>query len=115
MAVNFDYTPSYSSQVAIKPRMNLVRFGDGYVQRNTMGINIFPKVYQLQFNGITSAQADAMEQLLILAAGGTINFKLPPAKPEDPYIKWICPEGWTRTKADLNSENFVCVFEQVFE
>lgn len=115
MATNFDFVPHYSSQVSIKPRINITRFGDGYVQRGTSGINLFPKVWSLQFNNITTAEAQAIEDVLVEAAGGTLLWKLPPAELADPYLKWICPEGWSRTAVGFNCENFTCTFEQVFE
>lgn len=115
MPTNFDFVPHYSSQVQIKPRINMVRFGDGYTQRGTSGINIFPQVWQLQFHNITTAQAQAIEDALVAAAGGTLLWKPAPAQETDPYLKWICPEGHTRVKSGFNTENLTCTFEQVFE
>lgn len=93
----------------------MVRFGDGYIQRAASGINLFPEIWNLQFHNITTTEAQAIEDKLKEAAGGTLLWKRPPAQVSDPYVKWVCLEQWTRVRAGFGNENLTCTFEQVFE
>lgn len=113
--VQFDFIPSYSSSKAVTPRITLVRFGDGYVQRGASGINLFPQKWDLNFTNIRDTQADDIEAALQSAAGGTLLWKPPPANGAlDPYVKFMCL-GWKRTVNEFDSNNLTCELEQVFE
>ena len=112
--VTFDYVPSYSSTSSITPKINIVQFGDGYIQRGTDGINIFREKWSLNFNSLTDEDSLAIETLLKTAAGGTILWKPPPVLEADPYKKWLC-KGWTRTRNNYNHQSLQCEFEELFD
>lgn len=112
--VEFNYIPSYGSQSTVTPRVNIVRFGDGYVQRGANGINLFPDKWNLTFENLTDAEALAIETTLKQAAGGTLLWKPSPALEADPYRKWMCL-SWNRTRKNYNCQTLSMEIEEVFE
>jgi phage-related protein len=112
--VQFDYTPSYGSSSSVQPRINLTRFGDGYVQRGANGINIFPEKWNVSFDMLTDADALGIEEKLKEAAGGTLLWKPPPVSEGDPYRKWICIK-WDRRRVNYNVQSISLELEEVFE
>lgn len=112
--VYFDYIPSYGSMSKVAPRVNITRFGDGYVQRGANGINLYPDKWTLTFDNLTDAEALAIEGSLKDAAGGTLLWKPAPAEGGDPYRKWMCLE-WSRTRKNYNCQSMTMEFEEVFE
>lgn len=115
--VAFDFVPSYSSESTMKPRVSSVRFGDGYIQRATIGINLFPLVWDLQFINCSDARATEIENTIKSAAGGTLLWSVPHDAGEAPNtpLKWVCLEGVKRRRIDYNTNVLACTFEQVFE
>ena len=113
--VTFDFVPDWTEETTIKPRVTKCQFSDGYVQRETVGINLFPQVHAMKFT-CSDEDADAIEALLQQAAGGTILWKVPPDEDSDPYLKWILSDdGYKRAKNDYNNNVITCTFQQVFE
>lgn len=112
--VQLDYSPSYGINVSVQPRVNLVRFGDGYIQRGANGINLYPAKWRLVFENVSTATAEAIEEKLKEAAGGTLLWKPAPAEESDPYLKWICLQ-WERRFIDYDTQTLTCELEQVFE
>ena len=111
---DFDYGPSYSSASGVKPRINIVRFGDGYCQRAADGINLFPDKWSLTFDNVTDAVALEMETTLKAAAGGTLRWKPAPAAEADPYRNFMCLE-WKRTRNNYNSQTVTLELEEIFD
>jgi len=56
----FNYIPNTGAQVDYQPRVTVLRFGDGYEQRLSHGLNINPEAWLLEFRGLSTAQADAI-------------------------------------------------------
>lgn len=94
-----------------EPRVLISVFGDGYQQRVGDGININKQIWDLNFVGLTDAQADSIESFL-LAANGISNFDW--TTPKGELIKVICKSmPRTYVEPDVNEMNLT--FEQVFE
>ena len=111
---DFNYIPSYESASSVTPRINVVRFGDGYCQRAADGINLFPDKWRLSFNNVTDAVALAIETDLKAAAGGTLRWKPSPALEADPYRNFMCL-SWTRTRNNYNSQTVTLELEEIFD
>jgi phage-related protein len=111
MPVPLEQIPSYSSSVGVKPRIKLVRFGDGYNQRGADGINLFPQVWNLTFNNRSDTEIEALIETLKSAAGGSISWQ-PPG--EAAPLNFMCLE-WNRSFQGFNNTTVTCQLEQVFE
>jgi phage-related protein len=61
---DFIWTPSYASQLQLKPAVNVVRFGNGYEQRVPDGINSNQLRFNLNFEGRDSNEARAIAHFL---------------------------------------------------
>jgi phage-related protein len=105
------HLPSTSSSSSIEPRIKMLRFGDGYIQRAGDGINLFPEKWDLNFTTRTNDEADAIEATLRSAAGGTLLWTPTGTVTER---KFICL-SWRRVRVDYNVNTVTCQLEEVFE
>ena len=112
MATFPSITPTYGVQKRSNPSVRTVRFGDGYEQRTTLGINQNPKVYQLAFE-VSETDADTIETFLDARAADNASFDFTPPG-EGSSSKFVC-ESWTKSIPYLNRANIQASFRQVFE
>tara|TARA_R100000479_G_C6235748_1_gene146890 strand:+ start:94 stop:435 length:342 start_codon:yes stop_codon:yes gene_type:complete len=112
MATFPSITPTYGVQKRSNPSVRTVRFGDGYEQRTTLGINQNPKVYQLTFE-VSETDADTIETFLDARAADNASFDFTPPG-EGSSSKFVC-ESWTKSIPYLNRANIQASFRQVFE
>lgn len=110
MAV-FTYTPDFGIELSIKPAVKVAKFGDGYEQRTSSGINTMPKSWPLSFNARTNSEADAIMAFLS-ARAGLEAFDW--TAPDGTTGKYICRE-YRRNYARYGVNNISATFEQVFE
>ena len=103
--------PTYGTSKSSAPAVRTIRFGSGYQQRATFGINQNPKVYGLTFE-VSETDADTIETFLD-ARGGVENFDFTPPG-ESVSAKFICKQ-WDKTIPYLNRATVTATFEQVFE
>ena len=75
-----DISPSYGVQKYSKPNVKVVKFGDGFEQRLTYGINQNPKQFMLTWNNITEENADIIESFLDSRAFDNQSFDFTPPK-----------------------------------
>ena len=73
MSGTFIWVPSYCSAVTTKPNVNVSKYGDGYEQRVSIGLNSNPRQGQVTFSSRPNATADAIEAFL-LAQGAAESF-----------------------------------------
>jgi len=106
----FSYTPSYSTDLTRKPKIRKAQFGDGYAQRTRDGINNNPQVWNLKFENLSAADADAIEAFLE-AEGGTTPFNWTP--PGKSSAKFVCEE-WSRGYSAYGANSLNMKFEQDF-
>ena len=110
--VGTDVTPDFGAQKQSKPNVRSARFGSGYEQRVTFGINQNPKVWQLQWTALSNTAADAIEAFFD-ARAGVEKFGWTPLNDTTEY-KWLCRE-WSRTHQYADINQITATFEQVFE
>jgi len=112
MATFPSITPTYGAQKTSQPAVRTVRFGDGYEQRLTFGLNQNPKQWDLSWN-VSETDADTIETFLDARAEDSASFDWTPPDETTSY-KWICPEWQKRidypTRFSI-SARFVQVFE----
>lgn len=107
----FSYTPSYSVDLQEQPQIRTVKFGDGYEQRLSFGLNTQPKTWTLQFNNRDDAERDNILTFL-RARGGSDSFDW--TDPNGYAGKWVCSE-WKSSQSGCNFNDIAATFRQVFE
>jgi phage-related protein len=65
-------TPDFRASKKSQPAVRAVKFGDGYEQRLTFGLNQDPKEWDLTWTAKTTADADAIEAFLMHGAGKSL-------------------------------------------
>lgn len=109
----FTYAPSYGAAATRKPRVKAIRFGDGYEQRQTDGINRRPEIWDLQFINRSTTDAAAIDAFLATQGGADYFLWTPPVSGAVEG-KYICRE-WSRNVGAGNVESITARFEQVFD
>ena len=108
----FTWTPDFGSSKQSKPKVQAVKFGDGYEQRAAFGLNTNPKIWSLTFANRDTSDIDDIEDFLD-ARDGVESFDWTPPRAED-SIKVVCRE-WNRTIDHAGTDSLTATFEQVFE
>ena len=112
MATFPSITPTYNAQKNNQPNVRTVRFGDGYEQRLTFGLNQIPKVWSLTFE-VSETDADTIETFLDARASDNASFDWQPPGSSTTY-KWVC-EQWSKSIPYLNRATIQATFREVFE
>ena len=112
MATFPSITPTYGLQKNSSPVVRTVRFGDGYEQRTSLGINQNPKVYNLTFE-VSETDADTIETFLDARAADNASFDFTPPG-EGSSSKFVC-EDWSKSIPYLNRASISATFREVFE
>jgi len=108
----FDFTPDFGAQKKSQPAVRAAKFGDGYEQRVTFGINQNPKTWELRWSAASNSTADDIEEFLD-ARGGVESFDWTPLNDTSSY-KFIC-RSWQRDHQYADINTITATFEQVFE
>jgi len=112
MATFPSVTPTYGAQKSSAPNFRIARFGDGYEQRTTFGLNQNPKQWDLTWN-VSETDADTIETFLDARAADGAPFEWTPLSESTEY-KWVC-EQWNKSIPYLNRATITATFRQVFE
>jgi phage-related protein len=112
MATFPSVTPTYGAQKSSAPNFRIARFGDGYEQRTTFGLNQNPKQWDLTWN-VSETDADTIETFLDARAADGASFEWTPLGESTEY-KWVC-EQWSKSIPYLNRATIQATFRQVFE
>lgn len=112
MATFPSITPTYGIQKSSAPVVRTVRFGDGYEQRTSLGLNQNPKVYSLSFE-VSETDADTIETFLDARAADNASFDFTPPG-ESSSSKFVC-ESWSKSIPYLNRARIQTTFREVFE
>ena len=112
MATFPSITPTYGLQKRSSPVVRTVRFGDGYEQRTSLGLNQNPKVYTLTFE-VSETDSDTIETFLDARAADNASFDFTPPG-EDSSSKFVC-EQWSKSIPYLNRATIQATFREVFE
>lgn len=102
----------YGASKAAQPNVRESRFGSGYSQRTTFGLNQDKKVWQLSWSNRTATDVNSIEDFLEARAGVEAFNWSPPD--ETTTYKWVC-KSWNKTMPYSNLFNIDATFEQVFE
>ncbi len=105
--------PDFEASKRSQPVVRTVRYGDGYEQRLTYGLNQNPKVWTLQWLYRTTTDADAIEAFFDARAADNESFDWSPPDDASTY-KWVC-ESWDRVLTNPNRTTINATFRQVFE
>lgn len=109
--VAFTYTPSYSAAAQRAPMVRKSKFGDGYEQRRSDGLNPLPEIWDLQFTNREKTEGDAIDDFLAVRLG-VDSFEWTTPKGDTANFK--C-ESWTYTLDRGNNVTITARFEQVFD
>ena len=112
MATFPSITPTSGLQKRSSPVVRTVRFGDGYEQRTSLGLNQNPKVYNLTFE-VSETDSDTIETFLDARAADFASFDFTPPG-EGSSSKFVC-ETWSKSIPYLNRATIQATFRQVFE
>jgi len=104
--------PTYNAQRSNRPNIRTTRFGDGFEQRVSFGLNQNPKEWSLTFN-VSETDADTIETFLDARASDGDSFDWSPPDETTPY-KWVCYQ-WSKSIPYLNRATIQATFRQVFE
>ena len=105
--------PSYGFKKQQRPLKQVVKLGDGYEQRLTIGLNQNPFILTLAFNNITETDADTIETFLTARADDNASFDFT-APGESASKKYICDDH-KKTIRFANRASITCQFREVFE
>ena len=94
------------------PSVRTVRFGDGYEQRTSLGLNQNPKRYSLTFE-VSETDADTIETFLDARAADNASFDFTPPG-ETSSSKFVC-ERWSKRIPYVNRATIQVSFREVFE
>ena len=112
MATFPSITPTYGLQKRSSPVVRTVRFGDGYEQCTSLGLNQNPKVYNLTFE-VSETDSDTIETFLDARAADFASFDFTPPG-EGSSSKFVC-ETWSKSIPYLNRARIQATFREVFE
>lgn len=107
----FIWIPDWDAQGNTTPDVSKIQFGDGYVQRQTKGMNPLKVIWSLSFKNRTDSEADALEAFL-KARYGVIAFTW--TAPGGVQSKWIS-QPYSRSKAANDVNNISVSLELVYE
>jgi len=105
------WVPDWSASTASKANVSKIRYGDGYIQRQTKGMNPIDDSWSLTFNARTRTEAIAIDTFL-KERYGVIAFTWTP--PGLPQAKWTC-DSWNRTEVGNEVNNITMTLEKVYE
>jgi phage-related protein len=112
MATFPSITPKYGLRKNSSPVVRTVRFGDGYEQRTSLGLNQNPKIFNLSFE-VSETDADTIETFLDARAADNASFNFTPPG-ESSSSKFVCEE-WSKSIPYLNRASIQATFREVFE
>ena len=113
MATFPSISPSFTISKSSSPKTRVSSMGDGYELRVVVGLNQNPKKWDLQFNYLTTTNADTIEAFLDARAEDGASFTWTPPDTTTSY-KWVC-DSWTKSIPYLNRATISATFRQVFE
>jgi len=106
------YSPEYGTEMTTKSRIIEMKFGDGYSQRASDGINGSEISFPLVFNLLSSGDAETILAFLE-ARGGYEAFLWTPPGTSTP-LKWICRE-WRYRPEPGGRATISATFERVYD
>ncbi|UVK96447.1 phage tail protein [Pseudomonas sp. B21-048] len=106
----FTWVPTYDATKTITPTVKVIKFGDGYEQRQGTGINRQPRKLALTFKR-PKAEIEAIDAFL--KARGAIEAFTYTHSGQSIGV-FVCRE-WTRTNIAKGIDGLSVTFEEVYE
>jgi phage-related protein len=112
-ATTFTWTPSYGAQERSQPQVRSIKFGDGYEQRLTYGLNSDLKVWALSFNNVST---DVKQQItgFLQARGGSQKFNWTTPGSNGASKSFVCQE-WDVTAVAPSRWTINAIFKEVVD
>ena len=108
---NFIWTPSYQTQSSFAPKINLIKFGDGYEQRVQGDVNNALLSLSVNFNDRSEKESRAILHFFD-QRNALESFVFTPPTPYDKALKFVCRE-WSSTYNFYDNYGISTKFEQV--
>jgi phage-related protein len=106
----FTWRAGYDASKAVAPTVKVIKFGDGYEQRQASGINRLPRKLSLTFKNRTKVIAEIDEFLSARGAVEAFHY----THPGQSAGVFVCRE-WTRGDIAYGASSLSAAFEEVFE
>jgi phage-related protein len=106
----FTWVPTYDATKTITPTVKVIKFGDGYEQRQGTGINRQPRKLALTFKRL-KVEIEAIDAFL-KARGAIESFDY--THSGQSTGKYVCRE-WVRTNIAKGVDGLSMTFDEVFE
>ncbi|WP_207285226.1 phage tail protein [Pseudomonas sp. FW300-N2A2] len=106
----FTWVPTYDATKTITPTVKVIKFGDGYEQRQGTGINQQPREYSMTFKRPV-AEIEAIDAFL-KARGGLESFTY--THPGQSPGQFVCRK-WPRINVAKGIDSMSVTFEEVYE
>ncbi|EJM92403.1 phage tail protein [Pseudomonas sp. GM67] len=106
----FTWRATYDASKTVTPKVDVIKFGDSYEQRQGKGINRQPRKYSLMFKRLKT-EIDAIDAFLA-ARGSVESFNY--THPGQSIGVFVCRE-WTRTDVARGVDSISATFEEVYE
>ena len=109
--------PDKSLSRTVKPRVQKAKFGDGYEQRLSTGINPLEESYSVSFVNRARAEADDIVAFFENKKGVTnFSFTIPDTNSggNERIIKVVC-EDWDLTYENAEASSVTATFRRVYE
>jgi phage-related protein len=106
----FTWRAAYDASKAAAPTVKVIKFGDGYEQRQASGINRLPRKFSLMFKN--KAEVIAAIDAFLSARAAVEAFRY--THPGQSAGVFVCRE-WTLTNIAFRVDCLSATFEEVFE
>ena len=109
--------PDRALSQSTKPRVQLAKFGDGYEQRLSTGINPLEETYDVSFVNRARAEADDIIAFFESKKGATnFSFTIPDTNSggNEKVIKVVC-DTWSLTYENAEGSSISATFRRVYE
>jgi phage-related protein len=108
----FVWVPDFGAAGTKKPNVSVIKFGEGYEQRSSFGMNTSPESWSLSFNNRDQAEFILINDFLS-ARGAVEAFSWTPPDATTARI-FVCRE-WTKTRVKGTFYSISATFDEVFE
>ncbi len=113
MATFPSYRPTYPASKRSEPQIRTTKFGDGFEQRLSFGLNQNPKEWSLTFV-LKDEDIKVIEDFLDARALDASSFDWTPPDDTTSY-KWKCMGGWSKEMVDVGVSRLSLTLIEVFE
>lgn len=110
---HFFWVPNYSPTISSEPKVEVIKFGDGYEQRTPQGISANLIVLDVTFDKRDEMETTAIAHFLN-QRGAKEAFAFMPPSPYASMKKFICRK-WDITMNFQDNYSIKCSFEEVVE